>query len=328
MMPGILALVLAGPARALPAKTVARRGLGPSGLRSSHERSCTHRALVGDLGDFGLTAVVERSMGSNHDVLAAWHRVTVTRSGAWQTGSAPFPRPRCPQAGHGIPPSQRQQFLNQATSQNPNIPEDVLEEQILDFLGDSWDTANMRLSGRGPSTCSAPPRPRGWPAGSTPRPWKATARPRAWPYANVGAAWYDLVAAQERRTFVREQVRVGEDLLQVVTLRYEGGEASALDVLQQKQQLGTSGQPFPPRRRWSTAPAGASPRCSERLPPPSTLRRSTCRNASRRHRHPHLSAARRNCSATAPTSSRRSPPRRRQTTVGFPLGSDSGRRSS
>ena len=271
MMPGILALVLAGPARALPpAKTVAREAVGASGLDWSEPTSgpAPTEPWWGDLGDPGLTAVVERSMGSNHDVLAAWHRVTVTRSGAWQTGSALLPTASLSAgwARNSTEPTV-QQFLNQATSQNPNIPEDVLEEQILDFLGDSWDTANMRLSGA-------------WTIdlfGATTTAWLASrldaqamegnrAAQGMAIAANVGAAWYDLVAAQERQTFVREQVRVGEDLLQVVTLRYEGGEASALDVLQQKQQLANIRAALPAaeamvdRARWRLATLlGTSP---------------------------------------------------------------------
>jgi outer membrane protein TolC len=53
----------------------------------------------------------------------------------------------------------------------------------------------------------------------------------------LGAAWYDLVAAREQTRVVAGQVQTATELLELVQLRYERGEGSALDVLQQRQQL-------------------------------------------------------------------------------------------
>lgn len=54
---------------------------------------------------------------------------------------------------------------------------------------------------------------------------------------NVAIAWYDVVTAESRRTLVSEQVEVNEQLLELVTLRYESGSATGLELLQQRQQL-------------------------------------------------------------------------------------------
>jgi outer membrane protein TolC len=53
----------------------------------------------------------------------------------------------------------------------------------------------------------------------------------------IGSAWYDLVAARQQVHIVEEQVQAGEEMLEIIELRYERGEGSALDVLQQRQQL-------------------------------------------------------------------------------------------
>ena len=52
----------------------------------------------------------------------------------------------------------------------------------------------------------------------------------------VGMAWYDLVAAREQVRVIEAQRQSANDLLELVELRYERGEAGALDVLQQRQQ--------------------------------------------------------------------------------------------
>lgn len=49
--------------------------------------------------------------------------------------------------------------------------------------------------------------------------------------------WYDLVAARAQAQIIGSQVKTNQDLLSLVKVRYEGGDASALDVLQQRQQL-------------------------------------------------------------------------------------------
>jgi NodT family efflux transporter outer membrane factor (OMF) lipoprotein len=242
MNPSILALALAGSALALPpAEDVARDALGAAQASFSEPSSGPPPSAPwwDSMNDDGLAAVLDRAMGSNHTVLAAWDRVTAARAGAWQAGSVLMPTAQVSAgwARNSTEPT-LQQFLNQSTSQNPNVPEDVIEEQILDFLGDSYDTANWRLSGAwtvdlfGVNTTNYLASRLDAQAMEGNR-----AAQSMMVAANVGAAWYDLVAARERLAFVRDQVRIGEDLLQLVTLRYEGGEATALDLLQQKQQL-------------------------------------------------------------------------------------------
>lgn len=55
----------------------------------------------------------------------------------------------------------------------------------------------------------------------------------------VAEAYFDVVVARERVDLVQDQITSNDELLQVLSLRYERGDASSLDVLQQRQQLAT-----------------------------------------------------------------------------------------
>lgn len=52
----------------------------------------------------------------------------------------------------------------------------------------------------------------------------------------VGGAWYDLLAAREQLAIAERQVEASENLLELVELRYERGDATALELLQQRQE--------------------------------------------------------------------------------------------
>lgn len=54
--------------------------------------------------------------------------------------------------------------------------------------------------------------------------------------SSIAGAWLDTAAAARQVALVEEQERVAGELLEIVQLRYEGGTASALDLLQQRQQ--------------------------------------------------------------------------------------------
>lgn len=264
MTPALLALALAGTAAALPpAETVARDTLGAAEAAFSSPSSGPPPSAPWweSMNDDGLSAVLDAAMGSNHSVLAAWERVAVARAGAWQTGSALLPSATVSTGwNRNSTEPTVQQFLNQASSSNPGVPQDILEEQILDALGESYDTANWRLSGAWTvdlfgvtTTATLASR---WDSKAMEGNRAAQSMAVA---ANVGAAWYDLVAAGQRLAFVRDQVRIGRELLELVTLRYEGGEATALDLLQQRQQLASIEASLPgaeaaiDRTRWRLA---------------------------------------------------------------------------
>lgn len=193
-----------------------------------------------DLGDPALTALLDEAMASSPTVLAAWERVTVAKAGAWQQGSVLMPSAAL---GAGWTRNSTeplvQQIYNNISGSSP-LPEDELRDQLTDQFGDSYQNRNWQLQGAwtvdlfGVNTTA-------WLASR----WDAKAMEgsraaQAMVVASsVGGAWLDLAAAHERLSFVEEQVRLGRQLTELVELRYEGGEAAALDLLQQRQQQAT-----------------------------------------------------------------------------------------
>jgi outer membrane protein TolC len=69
----------------------------------------------------------------------------------------------------------------------------------------------------------------------------------------VAGAWYDLIAARQQVVLVETQVRANQGLLELVNMRHKGGEATALDVLQQRQQLAGTEALLPRARGQRTA---------------------------------------------------------------------------
>lgn len=59
-------------------------------------------------------------------------------------------------------------------------------------------------------------------------------------------AYYDVVAAKQQLAAVQRQVSIAEQLLEVTELRFENGQANAVEVLQQKQQVASAQTLEPP----------------------------------------------------------------------------------
>jgi NodT family efflux transporter outer membrane factor (OMF) lipoprotein len=58
--------------------------------------------------------------------------------------------------------------------------------------------------------------------------------------ASIVSAYYDVVTAKAQLEIVHEQVATNESLLELIELRFEHGQANAVDVLQQRQQVASS----------------------------------------------------------------------------------------
>lgn len=65
---------------------------------------------------------------------------------------------------------------------------------------------------------------------------------------SIANAWFDVVYHQARLETIMEQVALSESLLELTEFRYERGEAAALNVLQQRQQLQTTQALLPQSR--------------------------------------------------------------------------------
>jgi outer membrane protein TolC len=55
--------------------------------------------------------------------------------------------------------------------------------------------------------------------------------------SQVADTYFDLLAARQQVAVLQAQAAANRDLLELVRMRYEGGQGTALDVLQQRQQL-------------------------------------------------------------------------------------------
>ncbi len=63
--------------------------------------------------------------------------------------------------------------------------------------------------------------------------------------ANVSSLWTDIIATRQEIVFVKESIKVNENLLKVITLRFEKSLATALDVMQQRESLASAHSMLP-----------------------------------------------------------------------------------
>ena len=66
--------------------------------------------------------------------------------------------------------------------------------------------------------------------------------------SRIASAYFDVVAAQAQVLVIEKQIASNRSLVEVVQMRYERGESSALDVLQQRQQLQSAEASLPQAR--------------------------------------------------------------------------------
>jgi len=64
--------------------------------------------------------------------------------------------------------------------------------------------------------------------------------------ASVGETWFALVEQRAQKNLLAEQVKVNETFLELTELRFSQGQASALDVYQQRQHLAATRSQFAP----------------------------------------------------------------------------------
>lgn len=55
--------------------------------------------------------------------------------------------------------------------------------------------------------------------------------------SSIAGVWLDVTSATRQLAIIEEQLGANQELLEIVRLRYEGGTASALDLLQQEQNV-------------------------------------------------------------------------------------------
>ena len=209
--------------------------------------------------DPGLRSVLKEGLAANPDLLAADARVELARAGTWSAMSGLLPSvafevatQEAPTDGMGLNPAAASMpdygsafeslgellgGIATATGLDPSTVPDFSGGSTT-TLPDTYRSSSTMLKGSwmldvfGRQTMSTLAAHKD--ARASLRSRDAGMRGIA---GQLGSAWYDLVAARQQVKIIQEQVRSAQELLELVELRYENGEGTAIDVLQQRQQL-------------------------------------------------------------------------------------------
>ena len=230
-----------------------------------------------DIEDTGLQKVLQDGLPSNPDLRAAEARVDLARANTWMSLSALLPSialeattQEAPTDAMGLNPGAASipnygdafaslgtllADLAAATGADPsNVPDFSGAEtsmpdtfrQSSAMLKGAW---TVDVFGRQTMTTMASHKDARAARSAAHAQHQATT-------ALLASAWYNVVAAREQSRVVEEQVQTAQSLLDIVQLRYERGEGSALDVLQQRQQLAGTKALLPRARAGQTAAEG------------------------------------------------------------------------
>jgi outer membrane protein TolC len=179
--------------------------------------------------DPSLRELVEEALSANHDVAAARERVAAAEALAAQAMAPVFGSVSLDASGNLAP-------LDSLGFQFRGLSTGGSESGAAG--GDVYGTGSAMLGGRlqpdwaGQRVEAA--RAARWDAAAAAAERETVAASLA---VTVAETWYELLAARARLSVIDGQVQAAEDLLALTLARWERGAASALDVLQQRQQL-------------------------------------------------------------------------------------------
>jgi outer membrane protein, multidrug efflux system len=171
------------------------------------------------LGDPRLEALIDRALGENFQLRAAWARVRQGRAGLRQARAAAWPQ---------------LDFTGQAARSRQRIvlPEPVGEQRFTvdnfslsvaaGYELDVW----RRIGNTGRAAALD--------AGALRDDAEAIAMSLA---AEVAEAWFDVVAQRAQRALLEEQLQLNQTYHELMEARFRQGLASSLDLFQQRQQL-------------------------------------------------------------------------------------------
>lgn len=176
------------------------------------------RAWWTDFGDAQLTALEERALAGNMQVRAAWARVAQARAlaetqwaGRWPAFSAELS-------------ASRQRSVAQFGALGTMVLETdrfgasvaaSYELDLFDRIGAGGEAADIDAEAARDDVAAA----------------SMTLA------AQIADAWFDLVELRARRALLETQLQINDTYLELVTLRFQQGLTSGLDVHQQRQQV-------------------------------------------------------------------------------------------
>jgi len=231
-----------------------------------------------NIQDPGLHEVLKVGLQQNPDLLSADARVELAKANTWQSLGGLLPNlaleamtQEAPTDGMSLSPFSASmpdysaafesmgELMQQVGTFTGTEPEDVpdFSTETSNDTPDTYRQSSTMLKGSwaidvfGRQTMSTIAAGKDASAANESR--QATMRALS---AQIGSAWYDLVAAREQVRIVNEQVVAAREMLELVDLRYERGEGSALDVLQQRQQLASTEALLPRAKAGLTAAHG------------------------------------------------------------------------
>lgn len=227
-------VLFSSPALALPsAETVAMDALpGPNAAYSVGPAGASPVATWWSaLGESQLNDWIETGLRDNPSLQSAWERVLMAKGLSNQQRSLLLPSAQLSAGGFK---NSTEGLLQQLSWQTGG----VVADELVDFLGEEYETAQWSLSGQwvidlfGSNTTA-------WLASR----WdtKAAEGNRAAQSmataSQIGASYFDWIAAREILKLVESQVVAQEALMSLSSDSYQGGDSSSLDLLMQKQQL-------------------------------------------------------------------------------------------
>ncbi len=172
-----------------------------------------------DFGDPELNRLVELSLRQNLQIRAAWARLEQVRALTKQAASGKYP-----QVNLDVSASRRKTRFDFGPPLGEIMPE------INTFNVSVGAAYEVDLWRRQSSTARAATID----AAAAGDDIQAMAISIA---AEIADTWFQLITQRATRKLIDEQVKISKQFLKLVTLRFEGGLASALDVYQQRQQL-------------------------------------------------------------------------------------------
>jgi outer membrane protein, multidrug efflux system len=164
-----------------------------------------------------LSELVERSLGGNLQLGAAWARLTQARAAARQAGAL-----RLPQVDANAEAGRRRMRFDFGEG-------GVLTPQVDRFALSLAAGYEVDLWGK----MAAGSRAAALDAAAVHDDAQAMAISVV---AEVSEAWFDVVSQRAQRKLVEEQLRISETFLELTKMRFQQGLASALEVYQQQQQ--------------------------------------------------------------------------------------------
>ncbi len=189
------------------------------------------------LDDAVLSELLVQGIEENHDLQAAWARAEQARAAVQQAAAQLFPTLSF-DASANMAPTESLGFLFGAGGAGGTSEAPATYTSTTATLNARWqlDVWGRQLLQRKASVMDAE-------AASGDRAAQALALA-----SRLAAAYYDLVAANARVAIVQRQIASNQALLDLAELRFREGQGSALDVLQQRQQLAATSTLLPQAR--------------------------------------------------------------------------------